>query len=197
MRYSVKALLLITSFSTLLICQQAAYKPLRYENFLVKSISSLEAKKAMLEKKLRSTKEHLAQSIKKRPASSAARMSQYTTIIDASQAVIGNIEAAYQQILNQLKSTQEEKVNLSKLGIKNEQEEDRKIQRAQLTLSIADIHQQIQETHRTENFLQKQRARKNEGELKTVTSLVNSWATKRTQLETKLRNEEATLATLK
>jgi hypothetical protein len=183
--------------ATEVLSQQQAYSPKRFDAFIAKDVVALEAKRKMLEQKLQSTKEHQAQALKKITKSlSPKQASRYKTISGANQAVIDNLEARHNVVISLLKKAQEEKSQLRQT-IKNEHDEDLAMRRVRLQLSITDLEQQVDESHRVENFLASQRTQKSEAELKTLSTLMHNWAHKRTQLETKLHNEQAALQNLK
>ncbi len=188
-------IMLLAAGPTVLICQQATFVPVRYEQFIDQTIKGLQEKSRMLEQKLQSSKEHQARALK-RQAHAPRRAALYETIIEANESVIKGLESARTSVQAQLKRSLEEK-GVAQQTIKNEEDENLLMRKTQLRLSIADLQMLIDEAHRTENFLKIQKSNKSGPELTTLNTFIQNWIDKRSQLELKLRNEQTALQRLR
>ena len=187
-------IMLLAAGPTVLICQQATFVPVRYEQFIDRTIKGLQEKSRMLEQKLQSSKDHQARALKSQ-AQAPRRASLYETIIEANESVIKGLESARMSVQDQLKRAQEEK-GAAQQTIKNKENENLLMRKTELRLSIADLQMLIDETHRTENFLRTQKANKAATEITKLNTFIQSWINKRSQLELKLRNEQTALQRL-
>lgn len=191
-------IILLLSQSAQSFGQAIAYEPKRYEQFLTRTLTALKSRKKLIEQKLASSKAHQARALKKRvEILSPADTTHLQDITTANQAVIEELGMTQEAVARQIKTIKDEKNKLSKLTIKNKKEEDRLIRLSTLQLSIDDLQQQILRAQRSEKFFEKLMIGKTREERKPLTTLKRNVINKQSQLETKLRNEQLTLETLK
>lgn len=170
-----------------IFCQQQFYKPQRYEEFVTKTITSLETRKKSIESKMAQLKNPLA------------KKTQLTAFAQRNQGLFQSLTASGEHITQRLKVLNEEKDKLKNntLGIKDSADEDLFIRKAALKNRVDNLSQQLLESQSVEQFFETQKHGKTKAEIDDLEKEKNDFKQKRSRLEQKLRSAQADLQNLK